>query len=64
MVRKYKTEGRDVLEVGDVAGLMLIYGPKLQSQFTVVEETEHWVLWHRNGSYSVILSSSGAMLGN
>jgi hypothetical protein len=26
---------------------MRIYGPALRSQFTTVDETEHWVLWRR-----------------
>jgi hypothetical protein len=50
MVRKYRNPETDVLETRDVAGLMLIYGSDLRSQFSVVEETEHWVLWRRNGS--------------
>jgi hypothetical protein len=47
MVRKYTIEGSDVLEVGDVLGLMRIYGSYLQSQFTLVEQTKHWMLWRR-----------------
>ena len=47
MVRKYKQKGSDMMEGEDVSALMRIYGPALRSNFTVVEETEHWVLWRR-----------------
>jgi hypothetical protein len=47
VVRKYNKEGPDVVEDGNIIGLMRIYGSVLRSQFTQVEETEHWVLWHR-----------------
>jgi hypothetical protein len=47
LVRKYKQDGPDIIEGGDVHALMRIYGPALRSHFTMVEETEHWALWHR-----------------
>lgn len=47
MVRKYRSDGSDVTENDNVVALMRIYGPALQAQFSVVEETEHWVLWRR-----------------
>jgi hypothetical protein len=47
MVRKYRRLRSDETEVDDVAALMRIYGPTLQSEFTVVAETEDWVLWQR-----------------
>ncbi len=47
MVRKYTREGQDSVEKGNILGLMRIYGSALRSHFTVVEETDHWVLWHR-----------------
>ncbi len=50
MVRKYQQGGPDVWEAATVSELMRIYGAALRSQFTVVEETEHWVLWHRNST--------------
>lgn len=47
MVRKYESENPISPEANDVLGLMRIYGSALQSHFTIVEETEHWVLWRR-----------------
>jgi hypothetical protein len=47
LVRKYKQNGSDSMEGDDVRALMRIYGPALRSHFTMVEETEHWVLWRR-----------------
>jgi hypothetical protein len=47
LVRKYKQNGPDIIESDDVRALMRIYGPALRSQFTTVDETEHWVLWRR-----------------
>lgn len=47
MVRKYKQDGPDISERDDVAALMRIYGSALRAHFTVVEETDHWVLWRR-----------------
>lgn len=47
MMRKYREGSLDVLELGDVAALMRIYGAYLRSRFATVEETPHWVLWHR-----------------
>jgi hypothetical protein len=49
MVRKYAKGGPDNVESGDVAALMRLYGSALRSHFTVIEETGHWVLWHRTG---------------
>ncbi len=48
MVRKYKKDGPNPIELANVSALMRIYGPSLMSNFSVVEETEHWVLWHRD----------------
>jgi hypothetical protein len=48
MVRKYAPDGSDVLETGDVQGLMSIYGSALRSQYTLVEQTKHWALWQHN----------------
>jgi len=47
MVRKYTKKGQDNPEKSNVLALMRLYGPALRSHFTVVEETEHWVLWRR-----------------
>jgi hypothetical protein len=47
LVRKYKQDGRDMLESSDVDALMRLYGPALRSHFAMVEETEHWALWRR-----------------
>jgi hypothetical protein len=47
MIRKYEKGDSDVLETGDVQGLMKIYGSALQSQYTLVEQTRHWDLWQR-----------------
>jgi hypothetical protein len=51
MVRKYTRAGQDSAEKGNVLGLMRIYGAALRSHFTAVEETDHWVLWHRVESF-------------
>ena len=48
MVRKYAKNGSDILETGDVQGLMNIYGSALRSQYTLIDQTEHWALWQRN----------------
>jgi hypothetical protein len=47
MVRKYNIDDADSMEHDDVAALMRIYGSALRSEFNEVEETDHWVLWHR-----------------
>lgn len=46
MVRKYQMAANFV-ERGNVAALMRIYGPALETDFQVIEETPHWVLWGR-----------------
>jgi hypothetical protein len=46
MIRKYKQGGPNIIESEDVRALMRIYGAALRSHYTVVEETQHWVLWH------------------
>jgi hypothetical protein len=51
MVRKYTKQGQDSVEWGNVLGLMRIYGSALRSHFTAVEETDHWVLWHRVAAF-------------
>jgi hypothetical protein len=52
MVRKYRKDTPDFLEndateMEDVDALVRIYGPVLRSKFSVVEETDHWVLWEQ-----------------
>jgi hypothetical protein len=47
MIRKYTKQGQDEAERGNVRALIRIYRSALQSHFTIVEETEHWVLWRR-----------------
>lgn len=47
MVRKYDPDGADTTELADVRALLDIYGSALQANFTVAEETAHWILWRR-----------------
>ena len=35
------------MEVEDISSMMRIYGPALQAEFTMVEQTPHWTLWRR-----------------
>jgi hypothetical protein len=56
LVRKYR-KSVDQWERQDVRALLHIYGEALESDFALIEQTDHWELWRRKDAESQLLKS-------